>query len=209
MTATELGGSRDRILAQALCLFAEHGYRGLSMREIADAVGFTKAALYYHFRDKEDLFGAVVHAYLLELGALVDAASANAPSCRVAVARIVQGIMGQPPEQRAIVQLVSQEMGHMTPERRAVLMAEYGELFLGRLQRLLSDGMQRGELRSVDPVVATWALLGMLQPYFSPAQTDRGARVPTEAVVETLLSVFFDGLQADATSRLEPGAPGL
>jgi AcrR family transcriptional regulator len=198
MTSSASAGSRERVLVKALHLFAEHGYRGLSMREIADAVGFTKAALYYHFRDKEDLFGAVVHAYLLELGALVDAASANAPSCRVAVARIVQGIMGQPPEQRAIVQLVSQEMGHMTPERRAVLMAEYGELFLGRLQRVLSDGMQRGELRSVDPVVATWALLGMLQPYFSPAQTDRGARVPTEAVVDALLSIYFDGLQADS-----------
>jgi AcrR family transcriptional regulator len=47
--------TRQRILAVAAALFAERGYRATSMQEIADRVGITKAALYYHFAAKEDV----------------------------------------------------------------------------------------------------------------------------------------------------------
>ncbi len=49
--------SREKILEQARQLFASQGYRGLSMRQIAEVVGISKAGIYYHFKDKEDLFG--------------------------------------------------------------------------------------------------------------------------------------------------------
>jgi AcrR family transcriptional regulator len=49
-----------RIIEEATCLFVASGYCGISMREIAEAVGISKAGLYYHFRDKEDLFLAIL-----------------------------------------------------------------------------------------------------------------------------------------------------
>lgn len=57
--------SRTRILLQALPLFIDRGYAAVSMQDIADAVGMTKAALYYHFSDKEALFGEV-YAFEME-----------------------------------------------------------------------------------------------------------------------------------------------
>jgi AcrR family transcriptional regulator len=51
---------RERVLREARALFMERGFSEVSMQQIADAVGVTKAALYYHFRDKEDLFAHVV-----------------------------------------------------------------------------------------------------------------------------------------------------
>jgi hypothetical protein len=53
--------SRAAILEAAKLLFMQDGFRGISMRQIAEAVGVTKAALYYHFKDKEQgtLFGDV------------------------------------------------------------------------------------------------------------------------------------------------------
>ncbi|MEV5650876.1 helix-turn-helix domain-containing protein [Nocardia sp. NPDC052254] len=47
--------TRERIRAVAMELFAEHGYDKTSLREIAERLGVTKAALYYHFRSKEDI----------------------------------------------------------------------------------------------------------------------------------------------------------
>ena len=47
--------TRTRILDVALDLFTEQGYDGTSLREIADRLGFTKAALYYHFQSKEQI----------------------------------------------------------------------------------------------------------------------------------------------------------
>ena len=54
------GGTRERILAAAERLFAESGYAGVSMPEIAGASGITAGAIYRHFESKEDLFFAVV-----------------------------------------------------------------------------------------------------------------------------------------------------
>jgi AcrR family transcriptional regulator len=47
--------TRERILDVALELFKEQGYDGTSLREIAERLGVTKAALYYHFERKEDI----------------------------------------------------------------------------------------------------------------------------------------------------------
>lgn len=55
------GASRQRIIAAAAELFAVHGFEATSIRDIANAVEMTNAALYYHFTSKEELF-AVVHA---------------------------------------------------------------------------------------------------------------------------------------------------
>jgi AcrR family transcriptional regulator len=59
--------TRDRILDVALELFTEKGFDGTSLREIADQLGFTKAALYYHFASKADILMAL-HMRMHELG---------------------------------------------------------------------------------------------------------------------------------------------
>jgi len=53
--------SRERILEEARQLFAEHGYHTLTMRSIAKAMGYSHGALYYHFKEKAELFYALVN----------------------------------------------------------------------------------------------------------------------------------------------------
>src|SRR5271170_2499277 len=61
------GSTRERILDIALALFNEHGYDKTSLREIAERLGTTKAALYYHFERKEDIL-LELHLRLHALG---------------------------------------------------------------------------------------------------------------------------------------------
>jgi AcrR family transcriptional regulator len=65
------GGTRERIQEVALELFAEHGYDKTSLREIAERLGVTKAALYYHFQSKEDIVLSFTHEYTAELDELI------------------------------------------------------------------------------------------------------------------------------------------
>jgi AcrR family transcriptional regulator len=58
--ATRGAATRLRILEVAQTLFTEKGYEKISLREIAEAVGITKAALYYYFPTKEKLFEELV-----------------------------------------------------------------------------------------------------------------------------------------------------
>lgn len=57
----------DRILDTALKLFTEKGFDATTLQEIADRLGFTKAAIYYHFRSKEDILMAL-HLRMHQLG---------------------------------------------------------------------------------------------------------------------------------------------
>jgi AcrR family transcriptional regulator len=60
MTSAASLDTRTRILDTALELFSEHGFDGTTLQQIADRLGFTKAALYYHFRSKDALLQATV-----------------------------------------------------------------------------------------------------------------------------------------------------
>ncbi|MFI5533700.1 TetR/AcrR family transcriptional regulator [Kitasatospora sp. NPDC051853] len=53
-------GTRGRIVEVALELFSEQGYQETSLREIADRLGVTKAALYYHFKTKDDIVHGII-----------------------------------------------------------------------------------------------------------------------------------------------------
>jgi AcrR family transcriptional regulator len=57
-------GTRHRILHAARELFVERGYAGTSVRDIAEHLGMTKGALYYHFSSKEDLLYALLEPLL-------------------------------------------------------------------------------------------------------------------------------------------------
>ena len=61
--------TKEKILQTALRLFAEHGFEGVSMRDIALEIGITKAALYRHYESKRAIFDAIVKRMEEEDGA--------------------------------------------------------------------------------------------------------------------------------------------
>ncbi len=68
------GGSdtRAEIVRVAMRLFVEQGYDKTSLREIAEQLGVTKAALYYHFRTKEDIAKEAMTDYAARVQAIID-----------------------------------------------------------------------------------------------------------------------------------------
>jgi AcrR family transcriptional regulator len=64
--------TRQRILEAALELFRTEGFDGASLRQLADQLQFTPAALYYHFASKADILLAVVAPLLDDLDAVLE-----------------------------------------------------------------------------------------------------------------------------------------
>src|SRR4051812_41697183 len=65
------GDTRARIQEVALDLFAEQGYEKTSLREIAERLNVTKAALYYHFKTKEDIIVSLFDEGLAAMDELI------------------------------------------------------------------------------------------------------------------------------------------
>ena len=87
--------ARGNILEAATRLFARNGYAGVSMREVALAVGVTQSALYYHFTDKLDLYRhAVDHALNSICDSIEEAAADPAGNSGDRLRRVVACMVG-------------------------------------------------------------------------------------------------------------------
>jgi AcrR family transcriptional regulator len=191
MALSEPADIRERILEAATVLFVAQGYRGISMREIAEAVGVSKAGVYYHFRDKEALFLAILSHNLERMEAIMRQARQAGPSARQQITYMVRAIFELAPDQRAIIRLASQEMTHLSQAVRAEFARLYRDKFTGQVEAMLRAGMDAGELRAMDAGLATWVLLGMMYPFFYPSQS-REEDSSGEAI-ELILDIFFEG----------------
>ena len=106
------GDTRERIQAIALELFAEQGYEKTSLREIAERLGVTKAALYYHFKSKEDIVRSFVEDYRAELEQVIawGASQPRTPETRAEILRRYAGIVS---EQLAVIRFMEQNQAAM------------------------------------------------------------------------------------------------
>jgi len=87
---TSAADTRQRLIEVAVDLFTRHSFAGTSLQMIADEMGFTKAAIYYHFRTREELLAAVVEPIFEQLSAIITAAESQ----RSAAARADHMLLG-------------------------------------------------------------------------------------------------------------------
>ncbi|HVE28192.1 MAG TPA: helix-turn-helix domain-containing protein [Sporichthya sp.] len=80
-------GTRARALSTALELFSRDGYDAVSMREIAEELGVTKAALYHHFTSKEEIARELIGGYLAAIEEIVTWARETQPGIEDVLAR--------------------------------------------------------------------------------------------------------------------------
>ena len=149
MTTSETS-LREKILLTAKSLFIQQGYHGLAMRQISEAVGVSKAALYYHFKDKEELFLAILDIYLNEIESAIDAIQSKRLSSSEQLRMFVEYILSQPAEQRAVMRLGSQEMVQLSTSSRTSFGKIYREIFIGKLTAIFQAGIESGELKSLN-----------------------------------------------------------
>lgn len=192
MTSAGSLDMRERILNEAARLFVRLGYDGISMREIAEACGISKAGLYYHFKDKEALFLALLYLHLAKLEELLTETRAAGGTVRHQLLVFTTAMLARLPRVlRATTRLAGQELVKLGPIARAEFSQYYQLTFIEPISNLLKEGMLRGELRAVDLYTLTWSLLGLFYPFFN-ADTDYTPE-QAAALAGTLVGIFFDG----------------
>ena len=124
--------TRARIQAVAVELFTEQGYDKTSLREIAERLNVTKAALYYHFKSKEDIVASLVEDYLSQVDDLI-AWGAQQPRSAETRAEILRRYVGIVTEGYEVFRMLHQNQAAISS-----MSAHKGrsELFRERLRTL-------------------------------------------------------------------------
>lgn len=160
--------TRAAILAAAEQAFARRGYAATRLEDVADAVGVKRPALFYHFRDKQALYDAVIEEAFGDLVARIEAsltaAGPIAPRIEGAVEAWVDAIQARPALARLILRHAAD-----AEERPAVPLFPSAERLLQLAWSLFEEGRQSGELQPLhdDPFHAASALMGATVFYVS------------------------------------------
>jgi AcrR family transcriptional regulator len=125
--------TRSRLRELALQLFAEQGYEQTSLREIAERLGVTKAALYYYFKSKEDIVRSLVEDYMAQIDDLI-AWAKDQPRDTAIKAEIVSRYLDIVANGTAVFRLLHQNQAAVSSLAAA---KERGELFRERMDALV------------------------------------------------------------------------
>lgn len=174
--------TRDRVLLVALTLFAERGYRGTSLRDIAKRIGIKAPSLLHHFPSKQQLYLAVLDRIFnsMEDSAHMIMASPGGPQdqIRKAIADSIDFIAREPDAMKLLWKEFADEsgVGRLVMKRRLPPLNAIGMNFIFRGQR---EGAFRPE---IEPFSFLQTLNSVITGYFT-----------TAAVVKRLWSVnMFD-----------------
>lgn len=161
-------GTRDLILDEALRCFAERGYEGTSLNDIAAGVGIKRPSLLHHFPNKESLYGDVFERLLSEwLERLDDAVAADASGWAKLelVLRAGFQLFADTPDYVRIMRREALDGGvHLGVDLSAVLKPYFDEA-----AQWLDGCMDRGEFRRLDPRHLLVTGYGAVLSYFSDA----------------------------------------
>jgi AcrR family transcriptional regulator len=185
--------TRSRLRELALQLFAEQGYEKTSLREIAERLGVTKAALYYYFKSKEDIVASLVEDYMAELDELI-AWGKDRPRTAATRAEIVSRYLHIVADGAAVFRMLHQNQAAVSSLASA---KERGALFRERIDALTELLTEPGASLH-DQVRAASSLISVSFCWMH-YQDQAASRAELEKAVLDVALELADATQADAT----------
>lgn len=168
--------SRAAILLAAAREFAEHGIAGARTDAIARQARVNKALLYYYFKDKEGLYGAVLdHAFSGMKASVFEVLDSELSSREkiMAYAGAYFDFIASNPIYPKLMQREMLRAREGESEHIDRLVKTYFQPIYRRVGELLHKGIAEGEFRQVDPVHFVPSMIAMIVFYFSSAPVMR------------------------------------
>lgn len=185
---------REELTRIAARLFAERGYQGTSLADLAQALGVQKPSLYHHIESKEDLLWDVAREGAAAFHAALDAVPAtDRPSDRIREA--LRAHLAVVAGQLDVATVFVREWRFLTGERRDEFAAERRR-YEERIRELFREGVEGSELRT-DLDLATAALLFLSAANWAYTWLRPGA--DTDELADRLYAVLLDGMRGYAT----------
>ena len=194
------GGDRKaQIIRVSTALFRERGYHATSLDDIAERIGFTKPAIYYYFRSKEDILFAIVDG-------VVEGALSRIRSIAERDEPVVDRLHAILVENTRVVlenleanTVFYNERGLLSPERERMVRDRERE-YTRIVRDLYVEGVEEGSLLDIDVTIATSTLLGA--SIWAYRWFDARGRLSVEQVAEQVAELLMAGYRTAAAARI-------
>ena len=194
--------AKEKLLAAATRLFAEKGFAGVSIRQLAEAAGVNSAMISYYYGGKEGLYEAVLitqYERLLKKFEAVAALEAPVDEKIRQYAEVIR--LTHTADQPLMARLIQGELTSPTACMEKVV-RNYASRIVRIVGGILQEGIDSGEMRTDIPLnYATMALAGMINFFFILREATR-TMVPDlylgdEEFVEAALKIYLKGMRRD------------
>ena len=189
--------THDKIIDAATSIFAEKGYNGTSMREIAEALDITKAALYYHFSAKEEIFMAIITHSMDKLIDGLEALAQSDGDVWTKLETLISGMCdfssNRPQKFRLFKQLAEENLANLDMKKLHVIYKRQKDA----VQMIIEKGIENGELRDDVPgnMIAA-AIVGMVHHTTGPKMREMaGINLTKEEQAKHLLNLIRGGFE--------------
>ncbi|NMO16151.1 TetR/AcrR family transcriptional regulator [Pyxidicoccus fallax] len=200
-------GERYRaILETAARLICERGYEGTSMQEIAAACRMTKAGLYHHIQNKEQLLFAIMNygmdlfeeQVLSKVQDIADPVERLRACMRHNILLVTRGWSKE-------VIIILHEHATLTGETRAFIDARKKK-YVDFLEEAFAQAAQQGRIRPVDPTIGAFSFLGMVLWIYKWFKPD--GRLTDDQLADGMVDLLFPQVAAAAVEG-QPGTSSL
>lgn len=191
-TAATPATGRARIIDAAFRKFADLGYSGVSMQQIADAAGVTKATLYHHFQDKEALFVEMMRERFgrsqERLARSVDAGETFRDTL------MAYGEVLFSEERADLSRLFGDFHRYVAEDRQAAFWVDYERPWT-YLEGAIRAAMERAEVREGDPVLVAQICFSAFVGQLQIARFGADIPYPPLSLVEEIAGLLLAGLE--------------
>jgi AcrR family transcriptional regulator len=184
---------RDRILAETANLFAERGFHGTTIDDIADRFGATKPFVYYHFKSKQALLIELCERGTAEALKVADRAISARGAPRERLDQFVREFTAVALENQLYVKIYFREEIHL-PKANAERVNRMRKEIDWKLTKLLEEGVKEGEFSIEDPAMCCLVIAGMISYAF--AWYRRDGRLQTSEICNQMSHLVLNMVKA-------------
>jgi TetR/AcrR family transcriptional regulator len=193
----ELQRHRQEILRVALKMFSESGFHGVTMNDIARESEFAVGTLYKFFKNKEDLYGALLMEKLDEIDQVLIGAIESGKDEIDSIRAFVQNLLRLVRKNVKFFRIFHAEIHKAGFAAFADLdrkLKQGHERLLATLADIFERGIQRKVFKNLNPYLLTTALDGIIAG-FMLQYFEHGDRYPFDA--DTIMEIFFGSILLD------------
>ncbi len=185
---------RSELTRQAARLFAERGYHGTSIGDLAEAMGVQKASLYAHIASKQELLYSSMREGADAFHRALDEIPDHLPATDK-IRRALRAHLRVVAQQLDVATVFVQEWKYLEGERRDEIVAERRR-YEERIRALFREGRELGELRSdLDDATAALLVLSAANWAYTWLQPERD----TDELADRFYALLLDGVRGYAT----------